>query len=239
MNKNLTGWLTTEKPDVVCFQEIKAQPEQFDTFLFETMGYHTYWHPAVKKGYSGVAILSKQKPEHVETGCGNEGIDCEGRVIRADIGDLSFMSVYFPSGTTGGERQTFKMDFCAYMDNYIRELRKQRPNLVLSGDVNICHQPMDIHDPVRNAKSSGFLPEEREWMSNFLAAGMVDSFRYKNPNTVKYSWWFQMFNSRAKNKGWRIDYHLVSEALKDRITHADILNDAMHSDHCPVLLELD
>jgi exodeoxyribonuclease-3 len=238
MNKNLTGWLTQEKPDIVCLQEIKAQPGQFDTFLFETLGYHTYWNPAEKKGYSGVAILTKQKPNHVETGCGNGVIDCEGRILRADFDDFSIMSVYVPSGTTGEIRQSFKMDFCGFFDDYISNVRQERPNLIVSGDVNICHQPIDIHDPVRNAKNSGFLPEEREWLSRFLAKGMIDSYRHMNPNTPKYSWWSQRFNSRANNKGWRIDYHLVSEPLRQRISHADILNDAVHSDHCPILLEL-
>lgn len=238
LSKNFTGWLTAEKPDVLCLQEIKANPDQFDNFLFETLGYHTHWFPANKKGYSGVGLLSLQKPDHVEMGCGFSDYDLEGRIIRADFGDLSVMSVYVPSGTTGGERQDFKMKFCAWFHDYVHEMVKSKQKLVISGDINICHQAIDIHDPVRNAKSSGFLPEEREWMRAFMEAGMIDSFRYKNPDKKKYSWWSYRAGARKNNKGWRIDYHLVSEALKDAIEEADILNDAIHSDHCPIVLKL-
>lgn len=239
MNKNLTGWLTNEKPDVVCLQEIKAQVGQFDNYLFESMGYHTHWHPAEKKGYSGVGILSKEKPLNVVEGCGENLYDCEGRVLRADFKDWSIISVYMPSGTTGDIRQNFKMGFCDFFYPYIENLLKERPNLIVSGDMNICNHPIDIHDPVGNKKSSGFLPDERDWMSRFIEMGFVDSFRYVKPNEVKYSWWSQRFNSRAKNKGWRIDYHLVSKPLAEKIEDVDILNDAVHSDHCPVMVEMD
>ncbi len=241
MNKNLTGWLVNEKPDILCLQELKAQPDQFDTYLFEMEGYHCYWYPAQKKGYSGVAILSKQKPDNVVYGMQNKLYDDEGRMVRVDIGDVSFISLYLPSGTSGDERQSFKMDFCHFYKGYIENLLKERPKLVISGDINICHHPIDIHDPIGNKKSSGFLPEEREWFSTFLEIGMVDSFRHKNPDKVKYSWWTQRFGPRIReqNKGWRIDYQFVSSALADKIEEADILNDAYHSDHCPVMLELD
>ena len=239
MGKNLTGWLTNEKPDVVCFQEIKAQPEQFDNYLFETMGYSSYWYPAQKKGYSGVAILSKQKPDKVVYGCGEDCYDSEGRIIRVDIGDVSVISLYMPSGTTGDERQGFKMQFCDFFYPYIENLLKERPNLVISGDLNICHHPIDIHNPVSNKNSSGFLPEEREWLGKFIEMGFVDSYRHLNPNTQKYSWWSFRAGSRQNNKGWRIDYNLVSKALAPKIKDAEILNDAMHSDHCPVMVELD
>jgi exodeoxyribonuclease-3 len=238
LNKNLTGWLTNEKPDVVCLQEIKAQPGQFDNYLFESMGYHTYWHPAEKKGYSGVAILSKQKPANVVEGCGEKLYDDEGRVLRADFDNWSIISLYMPSGTTGDVRQNFKMGFCDFFYPYIETLLEERPNLIVSGDMNICNHPIDIHDPVGNKKSSGFLPDERDWMSRFIEMGFVDSFRYLRPNDVKYSWWSQRFNSRAKNKGWRIDYHLVSKALAEKIEEVEILNDAVHSDHCPVMVEM-
>jgi len=185
MSKNLTGWLTHENPDIVCFQEIKALPEQFDTYLFETMGYNTYWYPAQKKGYSGVAILSKQKPDEVIYGCGEKCYDDEGRILRADIGDISVISLYMPSGTTGDERQGFKMQFCDFFYPYIENLLKERPNLIISGDMNICHQAIDIHNPVSNKNSSGFLPEEREWMGKFIEMGFVDSYRYMNPEAKK------------------------------------------------------
>jgi exodeoxyribonuclease III len=238
LNKNLTGWLTNEKPDIVCLQEIKAQPGQFDNYLFKSMGYHTYWHPAEKKGYSGVAILSKEEPLNVVEGCGETVYDCEGRVLRADFGDWSIVSLYMPSGTTGEIRQNFKMGFCDFFYPYVENLLKERPKLIVSGDMNICNHPIDIHDPVGNKKSSGFLPEERDWMSRFIDMGFVDSFRYLKPDEIKYSWWSQRFNSRAKNKGWRIDYHLVSKALADKIEDVEILNDAVHSDHCPVMVEM-
>jgi exodeoxyribonuclease III len=240
MTKNLTGWLAQSKPDVLCLQEIKAMPGQFDTFLFETEGYHCNWYPAQKKGYSGVAILSKQKPDNVVMGMGNSRYDDEGRVLRADFGDTSFISLYLPSGTSGDERQQFKMEFCGHFYDYIQNLLTERPNLVISGDINICHHPIDIHDPIGNKKSSGFLPDEREWLGRFLDMGFVDSFRHKYPEAVKYSWWTQRFGPRIRqeNKGWRIDYSLVSHAMKDKIEDADYLNDAWHSDHCPVLLEL-
>lgn len=241
MTKNLTGWLATAKPDILCFQEIKAMPGQFDTFLFETEGYHCNWYPAQKKGYSGVAILSKEKPDNVVMGIGNPLYDDEGRVLRADFGDLSIISLYLPSGTSGAERQLFKMEFCRYFQAYIHKLLKERPKLIISGDINICHHPIDIHDPIGNKKSSGFLPDEREWLGSFLDMGFVDSYRHIHPENVKYSWWTQRFGPRIRqeNKGWRIDYSLVSHALKDKISDADYLNDAWHSDHCPVQVELD
>ena len=238
LGKNLAGWIQQEKPDVLCLQEIKAQVDQIDAYLFETMGYHAYWNPAVKKGYSGTAILSKTKPEKIVVGCGNKAYDDEGRVIRADFGDISVMSVYLPSGSSGDERQAFKMQFLDFFLPFAEGVAKERPNLVICGDINICHQAIDIHDPKGNAKSSGFLPEEREWMGKFLESGFIDSWRYLNPEAKKYSWWSFRANSRANNKGWRIDYHLVSNALKDRIMEAEIYNDAMHSDHCPIMVEI-
>ena len=239
LGKNLSGWLVEAKPDVLCFQELKAHPDQFDTFLFETAGYHTHWFPAQKKGYSGVGLLSKQKPDKVVVGCGIEKYDNEGRILRADFGDLSVLSLYLPSGSSGDERQSFKMEFCEFFLPWVQNLLKERPNLVLCGDYNICHQAIDIHDPKGNAKSSGFLPEEREWMTKFLGIGLVDSYRHMNPEAIKYSWWSFRAAARSRNKGWRIDYNMVSQPLADKLSHADILNDAMHSDHCPVLVELD
>ena len=239
LSKNLSGWLVQQSPDVLCLQEIKAQPDQIDNYIFEVAGYHAHWYPAQKKGYSGVAILSKRKPDRIVEGCGEARFDDEGRVLRADYGDLSVISLYMPSGTTGEERQGFKMEFAEFFYPYIQNLLKERPNLIICGDYNICHQAIDIHDPVRNAHSSGFLPEEREWLSRFLEMGMIDSYRYTHPEDVKYSWWSFRAGARERNKGWRIDYNLVSKGLEGRIIDADMLNDAVHSDHCPVLLELD
>jgi exodeoxyribonuclease III len=238
MGRGLLDWIKQTDPDVICFQEIKANPEQFGTFEFQEMGYHHYWYPAQKKGYSGVAILSKKEPAHVEYGCGIKAYDDEGRVLRADFDDLSVMSVYHPSGSSGDERQAFKMKWLADFRDYINALKMSKNNLVLSGDFNICHKAIDIHNPVSNANTSGFLPEEREWMEQFIQTGFIDSFRHFNKDPHHYSWWSYRANSRAKNLGWRIDYNMVSSALEGRLKSAKILPDAVHSDHCPVLLEI-
>jgi len=238
MKKGFLDWLKVEDPDVLCIQETKAQGEQIPVFEFNEQGYHTYTFSAQKKGYSGVALLSKKEPDHVEYGMGIEKYDNEGRFIRADFGDLSVVSVYHPSGSSGDERQAFKMQWLADYTHYISALKKTRPNLVLSGDYNICHEAIDIHDPVRNAKSSGFLPEEREWMTEFLATGFIDSFRFLNKEPHNYTWWSYRANARANNKGWRIDYHMVSEHMKNKIKKAGINPDAKHSDHCPCYVEL-
>ncbi|PZD78987.1 exodeoxyribonuclease III [Mesonia sp. K7] len=238
LRKDLLEWLSYVKADVVCLQEIKATPEQFDESVFHELGYHyNYWYPAQKKGYSGVAILSKIKPKNVHYGTGIDYMDFEGRNIRADFDDVSVMSLYLPSGTNSNRLEHKLM----YMDdflNYTSILRQTHPNLVVCGDFNICHEPIDIHDPVRLKNVSGFLPIEREWLSKFINSGFVDTFRNQNPETVAYSWWSYRANARANNKGWRIDYHMVSEPLQENIKRAVILPEAYHSDHCPILLEL-
>ena len=183
-------------------------------------------------------MLSKQEPDHVEYGMGIEEYDNEGRFIRADFGDVSVVSVYHPSGTSGDERQAFKMVWLEKFQEYVLELERTRPKLILCGDYNICHEAMDIHDPIRNATNSGFLPEEREWMTRFLNAGFIDSFRWLHPDKQEYTWWSYRFNSRAKNKGWRIDYCMVSESVRPMLKEARILGDVVHSDHCPMLLEI-
>ena len=239
ISKGLLDWIKASDSDIICFQEIKAQAEQIPILEFEAMGYHTYWYPAQKKGYSGVGIISRIKPDHVEYGIGIPQYDDEGRFLRADFGDVSVVSVYHPSGTTGEIRQDFKMKWLDDYLDYIQELKKNRPNLVLSGDYNICHQPIDIHDPIRNATSSGFLPEEREWVTKFLNSGFIDSFRYFVKEPHHYSWWSYRVNARERNLGWRIDYHMVSDPLELRMKRAAILPMAKHSDHCPVLLEIE
>jgi exodeoxyribonuclease-3 len=239
IGKGLLEWMEAVDADVICLQETKAQPEQIPIFEIEALGYRTYWYSAQKKGYSGVGLLTKITPDHVEYGMGIERYDSEGRMIRADFGDLSIASIYHPSGSSGDERQAFKMEWLDDYQQYIDELKKTRPDLILSGDYNICHKPIDIHDPVRNAKSSGFLPEEREWIGNFIDSGFIDTFRYFNDEPHNYSWWSYRANARAKNLGWRIDYHMASRSLEEKLKRALILPDAMHSDHCPILLEID
>lgn len=238
IGKGFTDWLTAEQPDVVCLQETKLQPEQCPVDLFESLGYKTYLFSALKRGYSGVAILTRKEPDHVEYGMGIEAYDNEGRFIRADYGDVSVISVYHPSGTSGDERQAFKMVWLDDFQKYVNELRKSRPKLIICGDYNICHEPIDIHDPVRNAKSSGFLPEEREWMSKFLSDGFFDAYRLLYPDKQEYTWWSYRFSARSKNKGWRIDYCMVSEPALPLIKDTWILGDIVHSDHCPMVLEL-
>ena len=234
----MRDWLVSVDADVVCLQEIKALPEQFDQILFNQIGYECFIHSANKKGYSGVAILSKKKPKKVEYGCGIEVIDFEGRVIRADFEKFSVMSVYFPSGSSGEVRQDFKFKFLELFENYIEKLKKIVPNLIICGDFNICHKSIDIHNPIRNKNTSGFLPEEREWMTKFISSGFIDVFRTKNQEPHNYTWWSYRANARAKNLGWRIDYIMVIDNLQSQIKNSLILSKAKHSDHCPVLLEL-
>ena len=239
LSKNFVDWLEQEQPDVVCFQETKAQPDQIPTLEFEMLGYRAYFFSAQKRGYSGVAILTKIEPDHVEYGMGISDYDNEGRFIRADYGDLSIVSVYHPSGSSGDERQAFKMRWLEDFRNYVMELAKTRPKLILCGDYNICHFPIDIHDPVRNAKHSGFLPEEREWMSLFLNSGFTDTFRYfHSEEPHHYTWWSYRANARANNKGWRIDYCMVTPEVVPLLKDASILPDVKHSDHCPAVVEL-
>lgn len=238
LKKGFLDWLVAANPDVICLQEIKAQEDQLDLSLFEAAGYpYTYWFSAQKKGYSGVAILSKTKPKNIVFGTGIESMDFEGRNIRADFSNVSVMSLYLPSGTNI-QRLEHKFEYMDLFKSYIDELKKEIPNLIICGDYNICHESIDIHDPVRNKNVSGFLPEEREWMSNFLKSGFVDAFRHLNKAPHQYSWWSYRANARANNKGWRLDYTLVSTPLKENIKRAVILSEAVHSDHCPVLLEL-
>ena len=238
LKKDWALWAKATNADVIALQETKAHPDQLDLTVFDDLGYHHYWFSAEKKGYSGVALLCKEKPLNVAYGCGIAKYDFEGRVIRADFKDFSVLSVYFPSGTTGGVRQVYKMEFLSDFQTYINELKKEIPNLIVSGDYNICHEEIDIHNPVSNKNSSGFLPEERAWMSSFLKSGFIDSFRDFTKAPHHYSWWSYRAASRERNKGWRIDYNMLSETLLDRFKRAAILPEAKHSDHCPVLLEL-
>lgn len=239
MKKGFLDWLKTDPADIICVQETKALQEDVDHTLFSELGYHHYWFSAQKKGYSGVAVFTKIKPDKVEYGTKHKISDEEGRVLQLDFGDTRLINAYFPSGTSGEERQKFKYEWLDEFFAYLADLRLRYPRLILCGDYNIAHREIDIHDPKGNKKSSGFLPEERAWMDRFFAGEWIDSFRFFHPEPHRYSWWSQRFPSvRLNNKGWRIDYINVTEELKDRLAEAEIYPDIKHSDHCPVYLRL-
>ncbi len=237
-NKDFIGWLQSANPEVLCFQELKALAEQIDVESFEKLGYQTFWNPAQRKGYSGVGIATKIAPNNVTYGMGIEKYDIEGRVIRADFEDVSVISVYVPSASNI-ERLDYKLDFCRDFLTYIKNLEKEFPNLIICGDFNICHEAIDIHDPVRLKNTSGFLPIEREWMTAFMnECELIDTFRHFNDQPKNYTWWSYRQNAREKNLGWRLDYHFASQPLKEKLKRATILSEAYHSDHCPILLEI-
>lgn len=239
ITKGFLDWLQAADPDVICLQEIKAQENQIPVDEITAAGYpFQYYYPAQKKGYSGVAILSKTEPKNVVFGTGIEHMDFEGRNIRADFDTVSVMSLYLPSGTNI-ERLDYKFQYMDEFQEYVTNLKKEIPNLIIGGDYNICHEAIDIHDPIRNAKVSGFLPVERKWLDGFLKNGFLDTFRMLNSEPHNYSWWSYRANARNNNKGWRIDYLLATENMKDRIKRAYILPEAKHSDHCPIGLEIE
>ncbi|MGA0443644.1 MAG: exodeoxyribonuclease III [Flavobacteriaceae bacterium] len=237
LNKGFATWLKATQADVICLQETKALEEQVDTQFLSELGYHHYWFSAQKKGYSGVAIFTKHKPQHIAYGSGIDHMDYEGRILRVDFEAFSVMSLYLPSGTNP-DRLSYKFKFMDEFREYVDQLKQEHPNIIICGDYNICHQAIDIHDPIRNKTVSGFLPEERAWLDQFLKSGFIDSFRHLNPEPHHYSWWSYRANARNNNKGWRIDYALVSEPLQSSIHKSYLLPQAKHSDHCPVGIEL-
>lgn len=239
MNKGFIDWLKQVNPDIIGLQEVKANLDQIDATIFQDLGYEIYWYPAFKKGYSGVAILTKIKPKSVKLGMDYSKYDDEGRLLQLDFEDFSFLTAYFPSGTTGDIRQTFKYEFLDDIFGYVQDLKRINPAFILSGDYNICHKPIDIHNPKSNKNTSGFLPEERAWMDKFTESGFVDSFRKFNDQPHNYTWWSYRANSRAKNLGWRIDYHMATSSMEERLKSSAILADAKHSDHCPILIEVE
>lgn len=239
LTKGLADWIKSTAYDIYLFQEIKADKADIPVEIFEDLGYiYHAWNSAEKKGYSGVGIISRIPIESIYFGMGIPKYDQEGRILEAKIGDLTIINTYFPSGSSGEERQAVKMEFLNDYLPWINEKKYTLGKVLVCGDYNICHHEIDIHNPKGNAKNSGFLPEERAWMTDFFNSGFIDTFRHINPDPHHYSWWSYRFNSRGQNKGWRIDYHAVSENLKDSIVDAAIFPDAKHSDHCPVYLEL-
>jgi exodeoxyribonuclease-3 len=239
ISKGFLDWLQQANPDVICLQEIKATEDQIPVMDIQLAGYpYQYYFSAQKKGYSGVAILSKIEPKKVVFGTGIDHMDFEGRNLRLDFDDVSIMSLYLPSGTNI-DRLDHKFKYMDDFHLYIDNLKREIPNLVICGDYNICHEAIDIHDPIRNKTVSGFLPEERAWLDTFMKSGFIDTFRFFNKDPHHYSWWSYRANARNNNKGWRIDYCLVAENMKERLKRAVILPEAKHSDHCPVLVEID
>ena len=239
MKKGFIDWLKTDPADVVCLQEVKATQGDIDVGQLEALGFHHYWCCAQKKGYSGVAVFSKIKPDKVEVGNGHAANDDEGRILQLDFKDIRLINAYFPSGTSGDIRQAFKYQWLDEFYTWINKLKKKYPKLILCGDYNIAHKEIDIHDPKGNKNNSGFLPQEREWLTKLFDSGWIDAFRQFHPEPHRYSWWSQRFPSvRLNNKGWRIDYINVTEPLKKQLKDAEIFPDVKHSDHCPVYLEL-
>ncbi len=239
IRRGFIDWLKTDPADIICIQEVKAHDADIDRVAIESAGYRPYFFLAQKKGYSGVGILTKIEPTNVEYGHGKEQSDFEGRVLRADFGDITLINAYFPSGTTGEVRQSYKYVWLDEFLDYLNDLRKTRSKIIVCGDYNIAHKEIDIHNPVANKKTSGFLPEERGWFDKFFNNDFVDGFRHLNKEPDQYTWWSVMRPSvRLENKGWRIDYINVSTNLRDMIKDVKIFPEVKHSDHCPVYLEL-
>lgn len=239
VKKGLVDWIDENDFDFVGIQETKAWETDIPKELFEAIGYKTYWYSAQKKGYSGVGILSKTEPDKVEVGCGFELYDYEGRVIRADYGDLTVLCIYFPSGSSGEVRQGIKTQFLTDIQSWIEALRKERPKLIVMGDYNVANESIDVYNPDKAKKQSGHLPAEREWMTNWFNNGFVDAFRLMNPEKQEFSWWSYRRSNRQFNRGWRIDYQSVSDNMKDQIKECYQMTDVVHSDHCPVYLDIE
>ncbi|MCK4537360.1 MAG: exodeoxyribonuclease III [Candidatus Krumholzibacteria bacterium] len=237
--KGFVDWVLKEQPDILCLQETKANVEQLGEELLNISGYHASFNSAERKGYSGVATYSRTEPLKIDHGFGVERFDSEGRVIVSEYPGFTLLNIYFPNGQKDDERLAYKMDFYDATLDFCESLRKKGKKLVICGDYNTAHREIDLKNPKPNAKRSGFLPVEREWIDRFIAAGYVDTFRSLYPETVKYSWWSYRFSARKNNAGWRIDYHFVSSDLADKVRDAMILNEVTGSDHCPVVLELD
>jgi exodeoxyribonuclease III len=238
--KGFYDWMVKERPDVVCMQELKAQPDQITDALYHPQGYHTYFHSAEKKGYSGVGMYSLAEPENVQVGLGWKEFDSEGRYLQLDYPDLSVVSLYMPSGSSKEERQDFKYVVMGRFESVLKEMKKQDREWIICGDWNIAHKKIDIKNWRGNQKNSGFLPEERAWMDwLFDAAGFVDAFREVDDREEQYTWWSNRGQAWANNTGWRIDYQVVTPGLAKKVVRADIYKDERFSDHAPLTLEYD
>jgi len=237
--KGFLDWIKEESPDILALQEIRVQKDQLSDKLKNIEPYYSYFNYGKKKGYSGVSLYTKIKPNKVENGLGIERFDREGRVIRAFYDNFVYMGIYFPNGKRSKERLNFKLDFYDELLEYALRLREKGHSLIISGDYNTAHQEIDLINPRQNENVSGFLPIERKWIDKFIRHGFVDSFRYFHPDKEKYSWWSYRTRARERNAGWRIDYHFVSEDLLSNVKKAAIHNEVMGSDHCPISITLD
>jgi exodeoxyribonuclease III len=236
--KGFLDWLRTSGADVVALQETKASPDQLSAALREPSGYHAEWCAAERKGYSGVATFARIPPRAVTRGLGDTRFDSDGRVLVSEFAEFVLYNIYFPNGGRGPEWVTHKLDFYARFVEIVGRRMAAGEPVVVAGDVNTAYAEIDIARPRENAKTSGFMPEERAGMGQFFAAGLIDTFRHLRPTEVKYSWWSQVTNARERNIGWRLDYILVSPSLRDKIVDADIHCEITGSDHCPVSLTL-
>ena len=236
--KGFLEWLQQESPDILCLQETKAQPDQISYELQQPPGYYAYWNFPQRKGYSGVATLTKEKPIRVQNGLGIKRFDVEGRVIIAEYPEFTLFNVYFPNGKQSEERLKYKMDFYDAFLDFIDSMKARGEKLIICGDVNTAHKEIDLARPKENEDVSGFLPMEREWMDKFVAHGFIDTFRYFNKEPNHYTWWSLRTRARERNIGWRLDYVFVSENLLSSVSEAGIRPDITGSDHCPVGIKL-
>lgn len=236
--KGFLDWLAKESPDVLCVQETKAHPSQLDPFLLNPPGYHVSWNSAEKKGYSGVATFSKKKPVRVNAGFGVPLFDSEGRLLLTEFSEFVLLNIYFPNGGRGPERVKYKLDFYEETLKLTQKLKAEGKKVIISGDYNTAHQPIDLARPDENVQTSGFLPEERAWLDKWVAHGQVDIFRKFNKDPDQYTWWDMRTFARKKNLGWRIDYHFVTHDLVSSVKNAAIHMDMEGSDHCPISLEM-
>lgn len=238
LKKGFLDWLKKESPDVLCLQETKAMPNQLPPELLYPPGYTAHWNSAQRPGYSGVATYSKIKPLAVKNGFGTARFDQEGRVLETDFGSFTLFNVYFPNGKMSVERLRYKMDFYDEILKYFLKLQKKGKKIVVCGDVNTAHEPIDLARPKENESVSGFLPQERAWIDKLLSHGFIDTLRLFHKEPGQYSWWDLRTGARARNIGWRIDYYFISEDLKPSVKDAFILPDVLGSDHCPVGIKL-
>ncbi len=236
--KGFLEWVEKDQPDILCLQETKAHPEQLTQKLLEPEGYKSWFASAEKKGYSGVAVYSKEEPLDVKVGLGIPEFDSEGRTLVADYGDFILYNIYFPNGKASDVRLDFKMRFYEAFLNQIVELKTQGKSIIFCGDVNTAHQAIDLARPKENETSSGFLPMEREWIDRVIADGFLDTLREFKPEPSQYTWWDYKTRARERNVGWRIDYFFISENLRPNLKDAYILSDIMGSDHCPIGIDL-